>query len=202
LPPWVQHIDLRVADRLANRNASLPDNLLPDGIRCREHGRLRRPVAVDYPVLAQIIKGLRNMLDGCRLPAKKQLPHMLKALQMIIDHRIEQRCGHKSGSHALLVHNPGELGGIQQIVPRYQHQRRSVEQCPENFIGGSVKGVIRQLQHPVFPRQIRKAIVHARLYNVAMAGKNPLRLPRGTGSIHNISNIIRAGAGGKLAFFR
>ncbi len=55
-----------------------------------ESGVLGRTVAVDQPGAVQPLQGAGDVRDGKHVAAGEQLPHAAEAVELVIDHLVEQ----------------------------------------------------------------------------------------------------------------
>jgi len=191
LPPAVQDADPRVVHGPADRHAAPLPHALIHRVRRREHGRLRRPVSVGYPVRPQIFQRLHDMLLRARLSAEEELPHMLQTGYIPIHDGIEQSRRHEGRSNALLLECPRQLPGVQHAVLRQENQRRPVQQRSENLIRRAVKSIIGQLEHPILGQHLHKSVADAGFDHIPVRNHHAFGRAGRTGCVHDISRGFR-----------
>ena len=189
----VEHIELRIGDRAADRHRSGAGRNIVDQMPGREGGVFGRPIDMQQALGPSSLEDAPDRLRVDRLAAEQHVPHRRERVRHIVGDLIEQRRREKVRGDAFGPEEFGKPARRQGHVALDADQRAAIEQRAPDFEGRGVERRVGGLRDPVRRSQLHEIAVADEAHDRAMRHRDALGDPGRTRRIDHIGQPLGIG---------
>ncbi len=169
----IQHINTRIADRTANRNALVALANRTHFAYSGKRGGFGRPVAIEQAQALRLAQQRPIAGRVCAFAARKQQPQALQGLRNLLHVLVEQRRGNEQHADSGIDQQGAEANRINQRFMVNHTQLPAIEQGAPHFHGAGIERRVGRKGDAVMFVEIGIAIVQHQAGDTAMRHTHP-----------------------------